>query len=102
MKLDEFFIADGVPWVRSGVKICKRSHLQPIAGLAVEIVTAHAMIAAIPDGEDSAGRQKYRLPTAEELTDRAYRLAECLYAKFEEKGQILELPMPAVSDAAKE
>jgi hypothetical protein len=59
------------------------------AKIATAFAERWALVAAQPDGEDSAGRQKLRRLTAEELAEQACLTVEALYARFEQKGWIL-------------
>lgn len=65
------------------------------AKLARELVIRWGMVAASPDGEDKAGRQKSRLARPEEIVLRACETAELLVTKFEELGWLLDLPAPS-------
>lgn len=58
--------------------------------MAMDILKSHPLVAAIPDGEDSAGRQKLRLQTAEESVERALDMAEHLVAICEQRGWLCE------------
>ena len=64
------------------------------ADLAKHIVERWALVAAIPDGEDSAGRQKLRLPDPLELAKRACDIAEETWTEFESRGWVLRIPAP--------
>ena len=52
------------------------------------------LVASVPDGEDSAGRQKLRLPTPDELVTRAADIAAATWAECEKRGWLIELPAP--------
>ncbi len=65
-----------------------------VAQLAANIAERWALVAAMPDGEDSAGRQKLRLPATEELVARSCDLAAGLWQEFEKRGWIMDLPEP--------
>jgi hypothetical protein len=69
---------------------------QPVraAEIAQEFVTRWGMIAAKPDGEDSAGRAKLALLAPVEIVQRACDTAELLIAEFEKRGWFVELPEP--------
>ena len=70
----------------------KNSHTENwTARIALAILEKHAMVSAIPDGEDTSGRQKCRLPTAEELVKRALDLAETFRREVESRGFLLEI-----------
>lgn len=45
------------------------------ANMAFALIERWGMVAATPDGEDSAGRQKFRLQTSDELVARAFTVA---------------------------
>jgi hypothetical protein len=66
--------------------------LGPVAGVAEKIVTHFALIAAVPDGEDSSGQQKHRLATPEELAKRACDVAQALATELESRGLIHDMP----------
>ena len=65
-----------------------------IARLAIDIATRFALVAAIPDGEDSAGRQKLRLPAAQELAARSCDIADALVSEFEARDWLYDVPEP--------
>jgi hypothetical protein len=69
---------------------------QPVraAEIAQELVTRWGIIAARPDGEDSAGRAKLALLAPAEIVQRACDTAELLIAEFEKRGWFVELPEP--------
>ena len=67
------------------------------ANIASELLTRWGMIAALPDGEDSAGRQQLRLMTPEELVHRACVVADLAWSTFAERGWLLSLPAPRSS-----
>lgn len=69
------------------------------ARLTASIVERWALVAAWPDGEDSAGRQRLRLPTPKELATRAADIAAETYAQLAERGWMEEIPGP--EEAAK-
>jgi hypothetical protein len=55
---------------------------------ALEFLKSHPLINAIPDGEDSAGRQKLRLQTPEESVARVIAMADALVSTAETRGWI--------------
>ena len=61
---------------------------------AEEFITRWGMVAAIPDGEDSAGRAKVRLATPEEVVERAIACADLLFKRGNELGWIKDAPEP--------
>lgn len=60
------------------------------AGCALHFVEKWGAISAVPDGEDSSGRQKLRLQTPAELVERATETAALLYSKLRELGWMTE------------
>ncbi len=68
------------------------------AKIAIEMVQHWGMIMAMPDREDSAGRQKLRQMTPEELVQRACESAEKLIKEFEKREWLLKLPEPQIKD----
>lgn len=64
------------------------------ARFASEFIARWGCVAAIPDGEDSSGRQKLRLPTPVELVDRAIETAETLNTRMIALGWLVEVPKP--------
>ncbi len=73
-------------------------HLGLEARIAIEMVQKWGMIAAMDDGEDSAGRHRVRLMTVEELVQRACDSAQKLIEEFEKREWLLELPEPQTKD----
>ena len=60
------------------------------ARIACELLTKWGMVAATPDGEDSAGRAKLRLQTPVELADRAVETAGIAVDLFKALGWMVE------------
>ena len=63
------------------------------AAYALALVERWGMVAAIPDGEDTAGRQRMRLATPEELAERAIATTTALFAAFRAAGWLVESPI---------
>ena len=68
------------------------------AKIAIEMVQKWGLIAAIDDGEDSAGRHRVRMMTIGELVQRACDSAQKLIEEFEKREWFLELPEPQTKD----
>ena len=66
--------------------------LEQEAKIVLEIVERWGSVAAMPDGEDSAGRQKLRLATPEELTDRAFQCACLVMDGARKRGLVHAIP----------
>ncbi len=64
------------------------------AQLAIEIAKHLALVVGKDDGEDSAGRQKIAIMPADEVALRACDIAEKMYAEFDARGWLLDLPAP--------
>lgn len=73
-------------------KISNISHPNQRATLAMLLADHFSIVAAVPDGEDSSGRQKCRLMTPTECTERACAIADELYNAFDQRGWLLTLP----------
>lgn len=65
-----------------------------VARIAMSMAERWGMVAAMPDGEDSAGRQKLRVLTPEELANKACATAAALWKEFGERDWFYENPMP--------
>lgn len=65
-----------------------------VGRLAIEFAERFALVAGIPDGEDSAGRSKLRLGTPEEVVTRACDLAEETWKQLRARGHTLTIPVP--------
>jgi hypothetical protein len=59
------------------------------ARYAMQLAERFALIAADDDGEDSAGRQKLRLSTPEEVVDRACKIAHLMYVEIRDRNWML-------------
>ncbi len=73
---------------------------EPEATFAMQMLERWGMVAAMDDGEDSAGRQKIRVATPEELVWRACTVAEVAFAEFDRRGWMLKLPPPKIGKDA--
>lgn len=69
------------------------------ARLAVTLLEKWGMIAAEPDGEDSAGRAKLRLSTPQELAARACNVASETTAEIRKRGWFVPIPTWAEMEA---
>jgi hypothetical protein len=79
--------------------MCHRT-FQPngAAELAMRLAERWGMVAVIPDGVDDAGRQKLRLMTPDEIVERATSTAEAIYLKMHDKGWMVDVPAPVLSE----
>ena len=80
------------------VSVASTVSVNAVGRLAATIAERFALVAAMPDGEDSAGRQKLRLPTAEECAVRSCDLAASLWAEFDRRGWLYPIPLPTSPD----
>lgn len=62
------------------------------ARFAMECIIKWGMVAAEADGEDSAGRQKLRTLTPEEVARKACQTADLAFAEFERRGWMVKVP----------
>ena len=74
------------------VAIQAGEHPQYEARLASALIERWGMIMAVPDGEDSAGRQKLTLMPVGALVKRACDSAQQAITAFRARGWMLELP----------
>lgn len=74
------------------VEIYQDSILSDEARFASQLIERWGLVAAMPDGEDSAGRQKMRLPTPAELVFRAMTMAETFFIHAKERGHVITVP----------
>jgi len=86
-------IAPDLPWT-AGVKAHPSQALGFRAELARDIAVRLALVAAMPDGEDSSGRQKFRMMEPDEVADRACAIADQLVGEFERREWMIDLPAP--------
>ena len=74
--------------------VCQTQVLFAEAQFANDLMKHLAIVAAVPDGEDDCGRQKFRLMTEEEVVERATAIASLAFGLHGYNGLILELPTP--------
>lgn len=67
-------------------------HLNQEARLAMSLIERWGMVAAKPDGEDGAGRQKLTCLSPEEVVSKACSTVSAAMAEFRQLGWILDLP----------
>ena len=67
---------------------------EPEAELAVKIMGNLSVVACMPDGEDGARRQKFRLLTPYEVAERAANIAEAAFLIFEHRKWLMTIPVP--------
>lgn len=80
----------------------ERQVLDSRARFALACIEKWGMVCAMPDGEDSSGRQKARPATVAEITDRACNCADAAFEEFQKRGWFIEVPSyQELIDAAK-
>ena len=60
--------------------------------MALDFIVRWGAVAAIPDGEDSQGRQKLKVMEPSELVDRAVLCVELATAELAQRGWMIQLP----------
>jgi hypothetical protein len=74
------------------VTVFKTETVDQVGALAYGFLERWGLVAAVEDGEDSAGRQKLRLPTPSEVVTRAFDIAEAATAEARKRGHMIALP----------
>lgn len=64
-------------------------HINPIAEFALRCIERWAVVAAIPEGEDSEGRQKLGMMPPNQVVSHAFACAEEAFRVIEERGHRL-------------
>lgn len=83
---------------RTEIVICQTEIPHPQAQLAGELMRHLAIVAAVPDGVDDAGRQKVRLMTEAEVVERATKIADLAWAEYRKRNWLLDVPVPKVGE----
>lgn len=63
-----------------------------VAQFAMQLMEKFGTVAAIPDGEDTGGRQRCRLQTPEELVTRSFEISEFAFAQARSRGHMVQVP----------
>ena len=71
-------------------------HLAPVAKLAVSMLERWGCVTADTDGEDSAGRQKWKHQDVKVLVKKACDIAEEAFKEFRERDWVLDIPVPKI------
>lgn len=74
------------------VRLYKTEVFDEVAGFASALIERWGLVAAMPDGEDSSGRARLRLPTTDELVKRAFDIAEATFAEAAARSHVIPLP----------
>jgi hypothetical protein len=86
----EVVVAD--KYQKKDIVVHRREILDETARTAISFIERWGMVAAVPDGEDTAGRQKLRLSTPKELVDRAFEIACQCVEQARSNGHVIECP----------
>jgi len=78
----------------TAIKVCNEEIPHPQASFAMDVIGRLAICTAVPDGEDSVGRQKLRMMTPEEIVARATDVADRAWKEFRARGWLLDIPLP--------
>lgn len=81
-------------WNRGEVTVYRTLATNLKADMAMRMIERWGSVAGIPDGEDSAGRQKLRLQGVDEIVKYACDAADRCVEEFRARGWLLELPEP--------
>lgn len=92
LNTDTYTIRSRYANLRAEVMIGKTEAESLPARLAAVLIEKWGMVAALPDGEDSAGRSRLRLQTPKEVVDRACEVSELAITEFRERGWMLNIP----------
>lgn len=63
-------------------------HMEARADFAAELIRHWGQVAGTTGKEDSAGRAKIDLASPQDVVDRAFEIADCFFAKMEERQDI--------------
>jgi hypothetical protein len=66
----------------------------PQADIALKLMQHLAIVATVPDGEDSSGRQRLRMMNPIEIAERACAIAFYACEEFERRGWLTPMPAP--------
>jgi hypothetical protein len=86
-----------VKWGKRGgedVRILRERIPTEEGDLALRFATHFAVVAAVEDGVDEAGRAKFRLQTVDEVVQRSCELAAQMTIALKSRGWMLDLPIP--------
>lgn len=76
------------------IKLCRTLVEDPQALFLQELISRWGLVAGAPDGEDSAGRQKLRLLSPEELVARAVETVKLTFDTIAKNDWLTEIPLP--------
>lgn len=77
----------------------ENEHLEHEAQAALRFLERWGMVMSVPDGEDSAGRAKYKFMEPQELVDRAFSIAHITFDVARSKDLVHKtLPLSELED----
>ena len=79
-------------WNQPRVMVHRKFMADDRAEFAMVLMKQHAMVCAQDNGEDSAGRQKVRRETAQEIVQFCSSLASMAYDEFHRRGWMIQSP----------
>ena len=82
------------------VLIHEEEHLALGGRIMAALLEKWGMVAAMDDGEDSAGRQKLRLATPTEIVDRAEKITHLMLERAKSFDWIIKIPTLEEAEAA--
>jgi len=77
---------------RNGIVVHTDEILTERARFAFSLIEKWGLVAAMPDGEDSSGRAKLRLPSSQELVTRSCEISELVFDECERRGWVIKGP----------
>lgn len=80
------------PYDRAGLMYHETVHIKTAGRFMMDFIGRWGMVAAVPDGEDQAGRQKLRLATESELVARAVNVTRLALTTMKAEGWAVDVP----------
>lgn len=80
------------------ILVCRTRGLTSEAEMAARMIERWGCVAAESDGEDSAGRQKFKLTDSHDLVIRACNISEIMFKEFTERGWTIDVPLPTYKE----
>lgn len=75
----------------ASAQVHHRAIFDSVASQAAQFLEKWALVACMEDGETSNGRQRFRLPTPQEVVKRAFDIAEAFDAEATARGTKIKL-----------
>ena len=87
-----FRICDEHSYGEKAVKVFGTEYMSQEAQMAITLLEKWGMVAAVPEGEDSAGRTTLRLMDPGEIVSRAFDIARLAMREARSRGLVLTVP----------